>query len=270
MKLYIQGTSSYRSDNYNIDIKSELKKKYKLETRRQNEFIHLGIYGAKKLQERINIAADDELYITSGVGNIEVFQKATFSHKKDEFMAIYDFINMLGNTTSFYISKSLNIKGKSIFQISDNFTFINSLISIYASLYSSKKDAILGSIDLVSNPELIIKKLLGISEDSKLISCVNYQKFSLNSEECIAELEFDSEVLTKEEVKTFLLRNRTKTIFSKRCENLDNSDEMVFCETMASAIINKHIKDGIDLVYVDCFNNKYKILKLNLLTTTIC
>ncbi|EDZ63072.1 hypothetical protein SMGD1_1379 [Sulfurimonas gotlandica GD1] len=269
MKLYITGISSYRSDENDIDIKNELKKKYKLDTRRQNDFIHLGIFGAKKLQDEVNINVNDELYITSGVGNIDVVQEATESIHKNEFMKIFDFINMLGNTTSYYISKSLNIKGKSLFQISDNFTFINSLISIYASLYSSKKNAILGSIDLVSEPDEIIKRILGVSEDCNLVSSVNYQKLSLSKEKAIAEIEFDTKIYSQDEIKTFLDENKTKVIFSSRCKEFYKDNEIAFCETIASSIINKHINNRVNLVYIDFYDKKYKVLKLNLLTKII-
>lgn len=266
MRLYILGISSYRDDIDNIDIKNELKKRYKLETRRQNQFIHLGIYGAKKLKEEINISEYDELYITSGVGNIEVCQKATYAYNKNEFMTIYDFINMLGNTTSFYISKALNLKGKSIFQISDNFTFINSLVSIYASLYLSKKDAILGSIDLVSNPELIISKVLCVSENTELVSSVNYQKLSLRKENALGYIEFGINTYSLEEVKEIICTEKSKIVSSMMCENLEVIQDNKFFETMPSYYLNEAIRTKEDLIYIDYYENSYKTIKvINLL-----
>ena len=73
MKLYIKEFSSFLDDGK--DIKKELKQKYKLDTRRQDKFIHLSVYGAQLLKEKIEINSDDELYITSGIGDVDIVQK---------------------------------------------------------------------------------------------------------------------------------------------------------------------------------------------------
>jgi hypothetical protein len=188
---------------------------------------------------------------------------------QNQFIRPFDFINMLGNTTSYYVASSLGVKGKNIFQISDNFTFINSLISIYASLNDSKKNAILGSIDLVGNSELMIKQLLAVEENRVVIDSASYQKFSLSKEDSIAELEFDINCYTLNEIRVYLEKIETKVIFSSRCENIDLDETISFSETIISSIINQHIQDGIDLIYIDCFDKRYKILQLNLSTTII-
>lgn len=190
MKLYLKAYSSFIDDG-SVDIKKELKQKYKLETRRQDKFIHLAVYGAQLLKERIEIHSDDELYITSGIGDVDIVQKTnTYMYKENQALKLFDFINLLGNTTSYYVAKSLGLKGKNIFQISDNFTFKNTLISAYSSAMNSKKDVIIGSVDLVSNPSEVIKRVLGVKESSNVLSSVNFQKFSLDSKDAIAEVEF--------------------------------------------------------------------------------
>ncbi len=263
MKLYIKNYSSYKSDIDDVEIKKELKQKYKLDTRRQDDFIHLAVFGAQKLKEKTTINKDDELYITSGVGNIDVLQRTNQYVCKDrQFIKPFDFINMLGNTTSYYVASSLGVKGKNIFQISDNFTFIHSLISIYASMQSSKKDAILGSIDLLNEPDEVIKRVLGISEDTEVVSSVNYQKFSLSSENAIAEVEFETKVYTLDEIKSLLLSSDRNVLSSMRCKELQIKKDTKFFETMASYAINTAIESHVDLIYVDCFEDKYKILKL--------
>ena len=152
MKLYVKAFSSYRGDLNEFDVKKELKQGYKLDTRRQDTFIHLALYGALQLKDKADIKMDDELYITSGVGNMDVVQKSNICvNENKDYLKPFDFINMLGNTTSYYVASVLGLKNKNIFQISNNFTFINTLISIYASLNVSKKEAILGSVDLAKS-----------------------------------------------------------------------------------------------------------------------
>ncbi len=255
MKLYIKDYSTYKSDEEDIDIKKTLKQKYKLDTRRQDAFIHLGLYGAMLLKEKTVIDKDDELYVTSGIGNVDVVQKTnTRVYEQNQPLKLFDFINLLGNTTSYYIASALGISGKNIFQISDNFTFINTLISLYASINHSQKNAILCSIDLASTPNEVIKRVLGVDEDCSVVSGVNYQKFSLTKDDAIAEIEFDTLSYSFDEINNILKDNNTKVIFSKRCDN--------FFETYPSYIINDAIKNDEDIIFVDSFEDRYKILKL--------
>jgi len=263
MKLYIKSVSSYRSDQEDIDVKKELKKRYKLDTRRQDGFIHLGVFGAQRLKENTQIDQHDELYITTGIGNIDVLQRThLYVCREKNSIKPYDFINMLGNTTSYYIAASLGVCGKTIFQISDNFTFIHSLISIYASLNNSKKDAILGSIDLVNEPDEVIKRVLGIEESMEVLSSVNYQKLSLERDDALASIEFDAKVYSFEEIQVILNNCHGKILSSVRCEKLGYEKPDKFFETMASYAINAYVEKKQDLIYVDCFEEKYKILKL--------
>ncbi len=253
MRLYIKNFSSYISDEEDIDIKKTLKQKYKYDTRRQDDFIHLAVYGAKLLQEKTQIKPDDEFYLTSGVGNIDVVQRTnTAVYENNEALKLFDFINLLGNTTSYYVASALGIKGKNIFQISDNFTYINSLISVYASISNSKKDAVLCAIDLLSEPSEITKRVSGADEKQKMCSSVNYQKFSLDKKGAIAELEFDAKTYSLEEIKAQLVYNN---------HQIQTSKTKMF-ETMASYKVNEAMKNQDDLVYVECFEERYKILKL--------
>lgn len=263
MKLFIKAYSSYEGDIKEFDVKKELKQKYKLDTRRQDTFIHLAVYGAQKLKEITDIDVDDELYITSGLGNIDVLQKTNnYVYQLKEFIKPFDFINMLGNTTSYYVASSLGVKGKNTFQISDNFTFINTLISVFASLNISKKDAILGSIDLATEPQEVIKRVLGLDEKTELKSAVNYQKLSLNEKDCIASVEFDSKVYSLDEVEKIVEESNAKVYSSMRCQELGEKVCSEYFETMASSAINSAIKAKEDLLYIDCFEDRYKVLTI--------
>lgn len=263
MKLYIKAYSSYKGDVKEFDVKKELKQKYKLDTRRQDTFIHLAVYGAQKLKDTTTINIDDELYVTSGVGNIDVIQKTNnYVDKEEQFIKPFDFINMLGNTTSYYVASSLGIKGKNTFAISDNFTYINTLISVYASINISKKDAILGSIDLATEPEEVIKRVLGVDEATKVISSVNYQKFSLSKDDSIASVEFDSKVYSLDEIKEIVKGSNSKVFSSMRCVDLEIEKDDVYFETMASFAMNRAIESKEDLLYIDCYEDSYKVLKL--------
>jgi hypothetical protein len=253
MKLYIKNFSSYVSGKEDIDIKKVLKQKYRYDTRRQDSFIHLAVYGAKLLQERVEIKEDDEFYLTSGVGNIDVVQRTnTAVYENSEPLKLFDFINLLGNTTSYYVATSLGMKGKNIFQISNNFTYINTLISLYSSIKNSKKDALVCAVDLVSEPDEITKRVMGVEKDNKVTSSVNYQKFSLSPKDAIAELEFDTKTYSLEEIKAQLVYNDNKIQICKTKP----------FETVASYEVNVALRDCKDLVCIECFEDGYKILRL--------
>jgi len=262
MRLYIKNYSSYRGDLEDIDIKKTLKQNYKYDTRRQDEFIHLAVYGAKLLKDKTQILKDDELYVTTGVGNVSIVHKTnTYIYEQNQPLKLFDFINLLGNTTSYYVASALGVEGKNIFQISNNFTYINTLISLYASINSSNKNAILCSIDLLSSPDEIIKRVLGVDESCKVVSGVNYQKFSLDAEDAMAYVEFDAKTYSLGEVKEAMMQTDAEVCFSNRCTKLD-AQNGAFFETMASYVINDAMSRAKDIIYIDCFEDKYKILKL--------
>jgi hypothetical protein len=266
MKLYIKAYSSNRANLNASEVKKELKAKYKLDTRRQDAFIHLAVYGAKKLQDEIDISVDDELYVTSGVGNIDVLQKTNMYVKEEnEFIKPFDFINMLGNTTSYYIASSLGLKNKNTFQISDNFTFLNTLISVYASLNVSKSEAILGAIDLITEPNEIIKRVLDIDEEVKVVSSVNYQKLSLDATKALASVEFDANFYTYEEIKNILEDETFKIIVSIKCTALEYEKNEYYNETYASSVLNDAIRTQKNTLFVEFYNDRYKIMRITVL-----
>ena len=267
MKLYINAYSSYRSDLEEIDVKKELKQRYKHDPRRQDSFIHLGVLGAYRLKDVVDINPFDELYLTTGIGNTDVLQRLfEYVIKEGNSIKPYDFLNMLGNTTSYYIAKSLNIKGKALFQISDNFTYINTLISAYASIKISGNNAIISSCDLVKEPECVLKRVLGVREDMNVVSSVNYQRLSLDKKDALAEIEFDSKNYTHDEIKNIIDKSNIKLVASPRCTDLDVKKSNVFFETIASYTINESIKNSEDMIFCDCFEDRYKILRLRIIS----
>ena len=127
---------------------------------------------------------------------------------------------------------------------------------------NSGKDAILCAIDFVGSNDEIVKKVLGVNKNTKVIDSVNYQKLSLNALGAVAQIEFDTKSYSLDEVKAFLLESNTDILASMRCNELNVKKDNFFFETMASCAINNAIQINKDLIYIDCFNNKYKILKL--------
>lgn len=263
MKLYVKGHSSYAGELKDFDVKKELKTIYKRDTRRQDSFIHLALYGALRLKDKCEIKSDDELYITSGVGNMDVIQKAyKLVKEQKEYFKPFDFINMLGNTTSYYVASALGVKSKNIFQISNNFTYINTLISIFASLNISKKEAIVGSVDLATDPNILIQRVLGVSQEIDVISGVNYQKLSLQEKDAVASIEFDTKVYSKLEIMALIKETSLEVKISQRDKEISKNNCKTFFETIASFYLNEAIDKKQDLLYIEYYHGNYRVLKL--------
>ena len=264
MKLYVKAISSFSGDIDAKALKGELKTKYSLDTRRQDSFIHLAVYGAQLLKDKTEISPLDELFITSGVGNIDVLQRTNkYVCEEKDFIKPFDFINMLGNTTSYYVSVSLGLRDKNIFEISNRFTYINTLISVFTSLNSSKKDAILGAIDLATNPKEVIKRVLGVDEEVDVTSSVNYQKLSLKSKDAIGEIEFDMKFYTYDEILSVVEDAQCEVITSMRCTKLKNNNTGAYFETIPSSFVNQALQNKTDIIYIDCFEERYKFVKVS-------
>jgi hypothetical protein len=262
MKLYIKAISSYRSDKEEINIKQELKKSYKIDVRRKDDFIYAGLYGALRLRDTIEIKRENELYLTSGYGNINILSKIYDDVEENKgTIKLFDFINMLGNTTSFYVATELGIKAKSIFQISDNFTYFNTLVSVYASLCKTKNEAIVGALDIASENEEVLKRVAGIEEQSSITTSVMFQKFSLDATDALCEVEFDTKFYTLEEIQKLLKETTLKTVFSTRCKELD-APKRAYIETDASSVINESITNKESCLYVECYEKRYKIIQV--------
>ena len=263
MKLYVKARSSYRSDSDVCVIKKELKQKYKVDTRRKDDFIHAGLLGALRLRDEVSINTDDELYLTSGVGNFNIISSVYEAMIKNrELMKIFDFINILGNTTSFYVANELGIKAKALFSISDNFTYFHSLINIYASLKCSSNEAILGAIDIVSEDASIIKRMLDLENSVSLVSSVCYQKLTLEKENALCEIGFDTEFYNLAKIKDIIKKENLKVVCSMRCKELECDKPLHFFETFGASVVNDAIASKEDILFIECYDGKYKILKI--------
>jgi len=263
MELYIQAFSDYYANNENIELKKELKKSYKVDIRRKDNFIFAGMLAALRLKEKVSIAKSDELYLTSGYGNIDILAKMNnYVLEEKEPIKLFDFINILGNTTNFYIAKELGIEAKSIFQISDNFTYFNSLISIYASISTRNNDAVFGAIDIVPADQEVLKRVAGITNETPICTNVSFQKLSKNPKNALCKLEFDTQFYSLESIKEIIKKEDLTLRVSYRCNELNGQKGTCYFETEASSIVNNAILSKEPTLFIEAYENRYKILKI--------
>jgi len=205
MKLFVQAYSYQDNLPSQKELKTLLKKEYKIDTRRKDRFIYLALLGALKLQENTAIDTKSELYITSSLGNIDVVDSVynTMILNK-EIMALFDFINLLGNTTNFYVAKVLGLRGKSLYTISQKNNILNLLTTIKASLAQSGNEAVFGTIDALPKQLELAKRLSGVAKEETLQEEISFfQLSSTSNKHTLATLEFEQKNYTKEEVLAY-------------------------------------------------------------------
>jgi len=114
----------------------------------------------------------------------------------------------------------------------------------------------------VSDNEEVIKRLLDLEKSSEVLSSVSYQKLSLNANDALCEVAFDTKFYTLDELNAILKDERAKIVTSMRCSDLDYETPSAYFETNASYVLNEAITNKEDVVYVECYSDKYKILKI--------
>ncbi len=99
----------------------------------------------------------------------------------------------------------------------------------------------------------MIKRVLGLNPEIEVLSAVNYQKLTLNAEDAIASLEFDTKIYSLEEINEMVKNSSKKVLFAPKND---------YFETMPSYYVNAAIEDEEELIYIDSFKDGYKILKV--------
>jgi len=132
----------------------------------------------------------------------------------------------------------------------------HTLASIRSSPKNSGKDAIICTIDLASNPDENIRRVLGIDENVKITSAVNYQKLSLDSDVAIAYIKFDIKSYGLAEVLKIAKESNGDIVSTLGCVKLKCKKDEKFFETIVSHEVNQAIKNRKNTIILDCFEKE--------------
>jgi hypothetical protein len=252
--------------------------------RRIDRFIQLALLGASRLKQKTRIDPKSALIMTSGQGDIGVFQRLFAQMFVDETMLKpLDFINSLSNVASFYAAKHLGCDGKSVYCSNADFPVESALILAETYLLSGANDrAILGCLDECFAPVALRRSILG---DFAALLGEGSAWFYLSREAdgAKASIEIEAKVYSKSEaIEAICLKaaKKMKIAFSKRFtkEEIDDlsvaltldryvyEDLCGYYETLPALLAQFAIEDRIDIAHINKNENGYMIFSLKNLT----
>ena len=218
--VYAAGTHNALPNGELPDLKSELKTLSGKVYRRIDHFIQLALVGAHKAVASYDLPAKTAIYMTSGQGNIAVFQRVREQrHIQKLLPKPVDFINLLSNSAGFYVASHLGLEGKNLFLSHHRFPVQMSLLTALNDLRLKKQEAVLvGGVDeWIENQELA-KKLLGVDEATELGEGSNWMLLGAAPEGAVATFEMEPKLLDLETLRERLGREEagTRLAFSSR------------------------------------------------------
>lgn len=279
--IYIRRTGSYNlvPGKESPDIKAALKVATGKVFRRTDRYIQLCLLAVHQMAG--NIDSDSALIMTSGEGNLSVFNRV-----RDQRFIMHqpsrplDFINSLSNTAGFYVAQYLNLSGKNIFLSHHGFPAQMALLLAENDLKLNKqKQVLLGGVDELLEPVAYTRKFLGLCDDTALGEGSNWLSLSTQRNGALAAIENQTEELSREEVLEFIgtpgsrfllafgMRTPIKDIaaFMKQSQGarFDYESSCGYYETVPFYVLNRFIEcEKGQLVFIDCFEERYRIMVL--------
>ncbi len=206
--MFVQATGMHNTlpEDRQPDLAHELKQLTGKVYRRTDHFIQLAILGAHKAAEqrykkdehdKRALAEKTAIYLTSGQGNISVFDRICQQRRAENLLPKpVDFINLLSNSAGFYVAAHLGLTGKNLFVTHHRFPVQMALLAAQNDLRLGRQDAVLlGGVDEWIPRQELAGKLLGVSPETQLGEGSNWLLLSENENGAIATLEVFPEPL---------------------------------------------------------------------------
>jgi hypothetical protein len=265
------------------DLKSELKALSGKVYRRIDHFIQLAIIGAHKTAAGRQLSGETALYMTSGQGNVAVFQRVREQrHIHKMLPKPVDFINLLSNSAGFYVASHLGLRGKNLFLNHHRFPVQMTLLAAWNDLNLGKQEAVLvGGIDEWIERQELAKKLLGVSEATQLGEGSNWMLLSSDREGAMARFELEPKSLERSalEARIGTLEAGSRIAFSSRftaeeiadimalnpeCERYEYEATCGYYETLPLYAMNRFLTEteGM-LLHVDVSDGRYMLMSVD-------
>jgi len=197
--IYIHALSLHNSqpEKSSLDLKAELRTLSGRVYRRIDRFIQLAIIGAHKAVSGSELDSAAALYLTSGQGDISVFARVRQQRYFQKMMSKpVDFVNLASNTAGFYVASHLGLNGTNLFLTHHNFPVQMALLLAQSELELQKQPAVLlGAVDEWYPDQVLARKILGVDASVRLGEGSNWVLLKNNSEEALASLMVEPELL---------------------------------------------------------------------------
>lgn len=282
--IYIQqvGCINYK-DDYPVDIKAQCKLVAPKFIRRTDDFIQLAILGVEQISRQQPINENCALYLTSGQGNLGVFQRLCEQRliEKSPPKPV-DFINSLSNTAGFYISQFLNLNSKN-----SNFSHLSFVVEMSLLLAKSdlllgkEENILLGGVDQLLQAAEFSRNTLGLKQSMALGQGSNWMLLSAKPENALASINLSNKEMSREQLSDYLSQQQSDyqlafSLLIEQCtiENfLKETDrsrfhyeaETGFYETVVLYALNQFILRGKGkLLFIDYFCANYRVIEVDL------
>lgn len=191
--MYILNSSAFFQNIENdelADLKQTVTETCGKKFRRIDRFIQLALIGSHKCTANHTLDDNTGLYLGSGEGpKSNIHKSLELVYKENEPLMPLNFINMVSNASSFYVAKSLDIRGANIFASDRNFAFNRALKLAELDINSHILNmALVGCVDECSKPLAIQRELLGAGNNEMIAEASYWLLLSRNKNEAIAKI----------------------------------------------------------------------------------
>ncbi len=219
------------------DLKPELKMLTGKSYRRVDRFIELAIIGAHKAVAGYELESDTALYLTSGQGDIPVFERVRRQRYFQKMLSKpVDFVNLAGNSAGFYIAAHLGITGANLFLSHNCFPVQMALLLAQSELELQRQPAILlGGVDAYHENQELAQKLLGVAASVRLGEGSNWMLLKAEAENARAALSVSSESLNYSQLQAVIGKLATGSLlaFSRRLSSFLITELMALREDLS-------------------------------------
>lgn len=286
MYIHQVGMINYK-ETEPVDIKAQCKSVAPKFVRRTDHFIQLAILGVEQIKKQVSIESNCALYLTSGQGNLGVFQRLCDQRFVEKMPPKpVDFINSLSNTAGFYISQFMGLDSKNSNLSHLSFVVEMALLLAKSDLLLNKEEAILlGGVDQLLTTRDFAHTALGLPRSIELGQGSNWLYLKNSPVGAIANIDTNNIEMNNEELihylSTLSFEKKTMKIgFSPLVSDFIVSDilektqykqyhyaqKIGFYETMALAVINHFIINEQGwLIFIDYFEGKYRTILVSVL-----
>nr|MBF0221439.1 hypothetical protein [Desulfobulbaceae bacterium] len=277
------GIHNTTPDKQQPDLLRELKSVSGKVYRRSDHFIQLAILGAHMAVNKLSLSDKTAIYLTSGQGNISVFQRLCEQRCLQKFLPKpVDFINLLSNSAGFYVACHLGLRGKNLFLSHLDFPVQMTLLAAQNDLNLGKQKAILvGGVDEWLADQELSRKLLGVDATKTLGEGSNWLLISAEAKGGLGTFDMASKGLdiNKLHERVASAAAGTYLAFSTRfsdeeaaaimainggCRRFDYEGSCGYYETLPLYALNSFLttKEG-RLIHLDVKNGRYMLMTVD-------
>lgn len=270
-------------DKTQPDLASEIKALSGKVYRRTDHFIQLAIIGAHKAACGHELSPQTAMYMTSGQGNISVFERiCNQRHVRKQLARPIDFINLLSNSAGFYVASHLGLSGKNLFLSHHSFPVQMALLTAQNDLILGREKAVLiGGVDEWIPDQELARKLLGLDQKTALGEGSNWMLIGPQDEETVATLEVTPQTLDTRQLQQLLAsaERGTSLAFSKRfslgerkkimrmhtyCRPYSYEESCGYYETLPLYVLNHFLLgEKGQLIHIDVSAGRYMIMQVS-------